>query len=72
MRLPQKIGKVDFFEAPGAGNPFFRSEHRKFMKIDRGKLGTPQIDPRGSAGAGIFAIPSYGVGYIGRNLDILM
>ena len=51
---------------------FFRSEHRKFMKVDRGKLGTPQIDPRGFDGAGLFAIRSYGVGYEGRNLDILM
>ena len=40
--------------------------------MDRGKLPPPQIDPRGSAGAGILAIRSYGVGYTGRNLDILM
>ena len=57
---------------PSAGNAFVPSEHRKFMKMDRGKLGTPQIDPRGFDGAGLFAIRSYGVGYEGRNLDILM
>ena len=72
VRLPQKIGKVDFFEAPGAGNAFFRSEHRKFMTMDRRKLGTPQIDPRGFDGAGLFAIRSYGVGHEGQKLDILM
>ena len=61
-----------FFEVPGCENSFFCSEHRKFLKMDRGKLGTPQIDPRGSNGAIIFAIRSYGVGHEARKLDILM
>ena len=42
------------------------------MKMDRGKLGTPQIDPRGSDGAGILAIRSYRVGYEAQKLHILM
>ena len=57
---------------PSAENAFFGSEHRKLMKMDRGKLGTPQIDPRGFDGAGLFAIRSYGVGHEGQKLDILM
>ena len=42
------------------------------MKMDRGKLGTPQIDPRGSNGAIIFTIRSYRVGPEAQKLDILM
>jgi hypothetical protein len=64
--------KCDFLVVPSAGNAFFPSEHRKFMKMDRGKLETPQIDPRGFDGAGLFAIRSYGVGHEGQKLDILM
>ena len=40
--------------------------------MDRGKLGTPQIDPRGSDGAGSLAIRSYGLGPEAQKLDILM
>ena len=42
------------------------------MQVDRGKLGTPQIDPRGSNGAIIFAIRSYGVGPEAQKLHVLM
>ena len=42
------------------------------MKMDRGKLGTPQIDPRGSNGAILFTIRSYGLGPEAQKLDILM
>ena len=71
-RVSKTIGKVRFLEVQGGGNAFFCSEHRKFMKMDRGKLGTPQIDPRGSKNAGILAIRSYRAGPEAQKLDILM
>ena len=71
-RVSRTIGKVRFLEVQGGGNAFFCSEHRKFMKMDRGKLGTPQIDPRGSKNAGILAIRSYRAGPEAQKLDILM
>ena len=71
-KIPNIIEKLDFLAFPCAENAFFGSEHRKFMKMDRGKLGTPQIDPRGSKNAGILAIRSYRVGPEAQKLDILM
>ena len=71
-RVSKTIEKVRFLEVQGGGNCFFCSEHRKFMKMDRGKLGTPQIDPRGSNGAILFTIRSYGLGPEAQKLDILM
>ena len=71
-RRSKSIEECDFWRFRVVKMRFFCSEHRKFMKMNRGKLGTPQIDPRGSDGAGILAIRSYRVGYEAQKLHILM
>ena len=45
VRLPQKIGKVDFFEAPGAGNAFFSLGTSKIYESRPREAGNPPNRP---------------------------